>query len=35
MVASGVLVLGTPFFIGFMFRTTAVSGLLAGISLNL
>jgi len=31
MVAPGALVLGTPFFIGFMFGPTAVSGLLAGI----
>jgi len=31
MVAPGVLVLGTPFFVGFMFGPTAVSGLLAGI----
>mmetsp|Transcript_23414 Transcript_23414/g.20806 ORF Transcript_23414/g.20806 Transcript_23414/m.20806 type:complete len:137 (-) Transcript_23414:26-436(-) len=31
MIAPGVLVLGTPFFIGFLFGPTAVSGLLAGI----
>lgn len=31
MVAPGILVLGTPFFVGFLFGPTAVSGLLAGI----
>lgn len=30
MIAPGILVLGTPFFVGFLFGPTAVSGLLAG-----